>query len=101
VGHDAIVPRPQRPADLACVEAQRPLGRHAYWRDADDEQIVVQERELLRPRVPAWIEETHSLVANPMRHALALAEITERTAPREIVEVIGPTPCWNRLYGGM
>lgn len=85
---DRIVARPQRAAEPRVVESERLLGRLPDARQANDEQIVVDEDKVLRPAVTTWIEQANGPPAHPLRDLLPLGGVAERAAPGEVPDMV-------------
>lgn len=92
--------RPQRAAQARIVEAQRSLRGLADPRQADDEQIVVSEDEMLRPTIAARIEQPIGAAACSMGHLPCFGNVAEGAAPGEVVQVLGTTPLSNWAHRG-
>ncbi len=83
-----IVACPQRAAKPWVIESERLLGRLPDARQANDEQVIVDEDEALPPAVPTWIEQANGPPSNPMRDSLPLGRVAERAAPGEVPDMV-------------
>lgn len=63
---------PERATDSRIVESERLLCCLPDAWQADDEQVVVDKDEMLRPPITAWIEETIGSPTRPMGDLLPL-----------------------------
>lgn len=61
-------------------------------RSADGEEILIDEGEVLRPAVTAWVENPNIQLTDPEDQASLFAAVAERTAPAVVVQVIRTVP---------
>ncbi len=97
--HNGIVACAERAAKPWVVKPQCLLRGLANASPSDDEEVVVDEDEMLRPPIPARIEEAIGSTARPMRDLLPLAQIAEGATPREVVEMLWTASADDRSHG--
>jgi len=88
----------ERTAHPRVVKLQRLLRCLTNARQADNEQVIVNESEVVGPSIAAWVEETVRVLAQPPCDLLRLAHIAKCAGPSEVVEMIGTARVSGRTH---
>src|SRR5688572_22127348 len=98
---NGVVARPERPLRATGVEPERLSGGAPDAGNADDDQVVAEEGEVLGPAVAPRIKEAVRLPGYPPPDLLALGPIAEGAAPGEVLEVVRPLSSTCRRHAAL